>query len=1082
MTRHRETVDRAQPPNPPATSTGLRSWWRDVVILMAVALLAERLLHEAVNSVALPASTRGWIDAIGLVVVLGPLLSWTLYRRSLESRLSGRRTSPNRLPRSPHKAVRIAMLSSLGVLTAAALLAQGFEREVLNEAGAASLLVDHAGRQRYLSQVIARHASESVTSPKAWSSLRTASERLGQEGVTMDSLERRWFDVAGISDEAAEAGAARTALLAATARAPRSASEAAALIATADRFLVAQDRYVQRVGIISSEELSKLAETQLRFGIGLLVLFAGIALLVVEPTVRLLRRQHSANGALGREFERLALVAERTSTAVVITDAEQRIEWVNDAFVTRTGYSSEEAIGLRQGSLLHGPDTDAATVAELRARLQAQESVRAVLLNYSKSGVPYWVDLSIEPLRDATGVITGFISVESDVTGLIEARHALERERAELQRVAAQSEAAQRVARYGHWEYDLATGHIDWSPGTYLLFGRDPASGPPGLDEAVSGYAPQDAVRLEDAIARTTISGEPYSLELKTAGHNPDVRYVHAIGSVRHDADGRPVALYGTAADITASVEMQAQLEAARIKAEDASRSKSEFLANMSHEIRSPLNVILGFADVLRDRAQRRSDGAQQIDAIATIRRAGHHLAQVINDILDISKIEAGRMEVEWVATGMSALFRDIESLLRPHAAGKGIDLRFSLRSAVPERILTDPTRLRQILMNLVGNAIKFTEIGEVRVDVSVDRKGVEPILVVVVEDTGIGMSPEQASVLFQPFTQADTSVTRRFGGTGLGLTISRRLSLLLGGDVTLLHSVQGQGSGFEVRVPLRAIDDGAEIVEFSSAISSARAESVAVDSLAGCRILLAEDGPDNQVLIQLLLEEAGATVALAANGRIALELATTTEPPASAFDLVLTDMQMPEMDGYTLARQLRAHGSDVPIVALTANAMSEDRLRCLDAGCSDYATKPVERAHLIETCAKWATPRAARRSTPAATASPASPASPASASRPRSILALNPILAQLARKFSACLPERAEAIVRLVDSEDLGGARALAHQLRGSAGSYGFPRITEIAGQIEDALEASDRAAVSPLLELLLQETDAARALSATP
>ncbi len=1042
---------------------GPRGWWRDVALVMVIAFVAERILHEAVGAVNLPSGLSGWADALALVLILGPLLSWILHRRALEAKLAVRHGSLETLPRSPHRSVRIAVLASLAVLVSMSLLALALERGSLRSAGAAAELVNEAGRQRYLSQVIARLAPLSVTDASAQLALREAIERFSRAVATSDSLRAEWLGAPAVSDYSAEASRARAAFIALMAAPPRDATEAQALAAAADRFLGPQDRYVARIGALTRGELEHLGEAQGRFAWAILVLFIGIALVVVEPAVRLLERQHRANGAMGREYERLALVAQRTSNAVVMTSPARQITWVNAAFTELTGFSLDEAQGKSPGTLLQGPGTDPATIAQVREALDAERSVRTVLLNYAKDGTQYWLDMSIEPLRDASGTLTGFMSVESDVTRLIETQQALERERAELHRLAAQAEEAQRVARIGNWEYDLETGSVDWSLGIHLLFGRDPALGPPTFEEMLAGYAPQGADELRAAIATTAASGEPYSLILRTASSNPDVRFVRGIGHVRRGPEGRATALYGTVADLTAPVELQAQLETARRSAEAASLSKSEFLANMSHEIRTPLTVIMGFADVLRDRALLSPDGAAQLETIATIQRAGEHLIRVINDILDISKIEAGRMEVERVDTDVSALFRDVESLIRPRALGKGIDLTLAVLTPLPAQILTDPTRLRQILMNLVGNAVKFTETGGVTLDVSVVGSDAARLFVVGVEDSGIGMTPEQASALFVPFSQADTSVTRRFGGTGLGLTISRRLAALMGGTVELVRSAPGRGSRFELRLPLQPGEDGGEISEFSSAVSQSLSAAIALDALAGRRVLLAEDGPDNQVLISLLLESVGATVVLAANGRIALDIASQTEPPGAAFDLVLTDMQMPEMDGYTLARQLRARGSDVPIIALTANAMAEDRARCLDAGCSDYATKPIDRAVLVQTCARWATTHARGQ---------------LEHRLPQKMVSAHAghrLLGKLSRDFAEALPARVRTITERLSSNDAAAAQSLAHQLRGAGGSFGFPLISTVAGALEDALIAGDGAAAARAVSDLAALAEAA-------
>lgn len=397
-----------------------------------------------------------------------------------------------------------------------------------------------------------------------------------------------------------------------------------------------------------------------------------------------------------------------------------------------------------------------------------------------------------------------------------------------------------------------------------------------------------------------------------------------------------------------------AELRVANARAEEASRAKSDFLANMSHEIRTPLTAILGYADVLSDECDRTNDAPERIKGIDIIRNAGRHLLMVINDILDISKIEAGKMTIEAVESRLPKMLMEVESLLRPPAANKGVMLTILAQTPLPESIITDPTRLRQILMNLAGNAVKFTTRGAVTIGVRCESKKSEQRLVIDVEDTGPGMNCEQTACLFEAFSQADTSVTRKFGGTGLGLAISRRLAMLMGGNVTLVRSEPGRGSCFRIDLPLNAAP-GTAMIETLEVVNAAPKKSmpVAAMMLSG-RILLAEDGMDNQRLITFHLKRAGAVVDVADNGAIALEMIEQAALAGVAYDLLLTDMQMPEMDGYTLARTLRERGSGLAIVALTAHAMAEDKQRCLAAGCDDYATKPIEKAALLRICAAW--------------------------------------------------------------------------------------------------------------------------------
>ncbi|ADG67180.1 PAS sensor protein [Planctopirus limnophila DSM 3776] len=408
------------------------------------------------------------------------------------------------------------------------------------------------------------------------------------------------------------------------------------------------------------------------------------------------------------------------------------------------------------------------------------------------------------------------------------------------------------------------------------------------------------------------------------------------------------------------------ELGKAKTQAEDAARTKSEFLANMSHEIRTPMTAILGYTELLLEQPDIAPHAA---DSLQTIRRNADFLLEIINDILDLSKIEADKLTIESVRCSPILIANDACALMRIRARDKGLKLVVQTASNVPEFVETDPTRLRQILLNLLGNAVKFTHVGNVQLRVEyVNPQGTQTGnpdalggLRFSVCDTGIGMTKEQIGRLFQPFTQADTSTTRKYGGTGLGLTISRRLARMMHGDIEVTSQV-GVGSVFSLHIDAikpqfstpQFHDLQQAAVESSSAVSTT-SESPAPQSIAttaplqNLRILLAEDGPDNQKLISLILRKAGAEVMVVENGELAFQQAMDAQRSASGFDVILMDMQMPVLDGYQASAKLRAAGYRAPIVALTAHAMSSDREKCLAAGCSDYTTKPINKVRLIQ-------------------------------------------------------------------------------------------------------------------------------------
>ncbi|MBK8097024.1 MAG: PAS domain S-box protein [Planctomycetes bacterium] len=403
--------------------------------------------------------------------------------------------------------------------------------------------------------------------------------------------------------------------------------------------------------------------------------------------------------------------------------------------------------------------------------------------------------------------------------------------------------------------------------------------------------------------------------------------------------------------EITNAQLAEARIEAEQAKAfaEAASQSKSEFLANMSHEIRTPMTAILGYAENLLDPSLSLADRQA---AVQTVLRNGDHLMTLINDILDLSKIEAGKLAVDQIECSPIHLLAEVASLMRVRAEQRKIKLRVAFDCPLPKFIHSDPTRLRQVLLNLVGNAIKFTEIGGVTVRVALERNAAGPRLRFAVHDTGIGMTPEQVGRLFQAFEQADGSTTRRFGGTGLGLSISKRLVEMLGGTI-VVKSHPGKGSKFSFDIPTGSLAG----IELLAKVSETLAERKPATWRPGGnhhvlrgRVLLAEDGADNQRLLTFILRKAGAQVAIAGNGQVARDMALRAEASAAPFDLVLMDMQMPVMDGYQAASALRAAGFQKPIVALTANAMAGDRDRCLKAGCTEFASKPIDRRSLLQT------------------------------------------------------------------------------------------------------------------------------------
>lgn len=545
-----------------------------------------------------------------------------------------------------------------------------------------------------------------------------------------------------------------------------------------------------------------------------------------------------------------------------------------------------------------------------------------------------------------------------------------------------------------------------------------------------------------------------------TDGNAIGVLAMFAKHPISEEDDAFIANLAETTSRVIMDYEVAEELRSAKEEADAANRAKSRFLANMSHEIRTPMTAILGYADLLMDP---RINASNRNNYSAIIHRSGEHLLTLINDILDLSKIESGKFLLEMKQCNLVSLLADVASLMRPRAESRGVSFLVEFTGELPETVLTDGARLRQAVINLVGNAIKFTERGSVRVVTTFlrDWHGDQPAVKIEVIDTGIGIRPEVLPNLFQPFNQGDSKIAQRFGGTGLGLAISRHIAQMLGGDLDLT-SVWGQGSTFTLTIPTGDLD-GIAILQRPTEVeqeTSGQVWRATTKDLNGVRILLAEDGYDNRELIRTVLCTAGAEVETAENGRIALE-----KTESGVFDVILMDMNMPEMDGYEATRNLRDRGYIGPILALTANAMAGDSAQCLAAGCNEHMAKPINRTHLIRTIARYV-----HRDVTADLEIP-EPAKDTSL-RDEGVMISefidDPDMAEIIAGFVGRLGGQFVAMGQAFADGQYDELRRLAHMLKGAGGSYGYPALTDACKALEDAAKAHDNSAVDAALDMV--------------
>jgi PAS domain S-box-containing protein len=490
-------------------------------------------------------------------------------------------------------------------------------------------------------------------------------------------------------------------------------------------------------------------------------------------------------------------------------------------------------------------------------------------------------------------------------------------------------------------------GYVDWYNDCWYQFTGMPRGS--HWDDADSPVHPDDIQDLRTRWQESIDTGKIFEKDLRFKRQTDGEYCWHLSRAVpQRNVAGDIISWIGTSTDIHERKKLADELQLAKAEAEEANRLKSVFLANMSHELRTPLTAITGFSQLLHEQ-----NFSPELEKryLAVIDRNGHQLLRIIDDILDLSKVEAGKLTIERLRLPLLEVLSDIRALLELKTQEAGLDCSVEIEGLVPETIESDPTRLKQVLMNLINNAVKFTSQGSVHIRISQQH---EPMQIrFEIRDTGRGVSSEQAAYLFAPFVQADSSITRTYGGTGLGLTLSRHLARALGGDVQLRSSQLNKGSNFIAWVDPGPMTGVRMIDQKAAEQQQARLQQIALlekftGALKGRKILLVDDADDNRALISAILHRTHVTLVTARDGIECLDYAAAEE-----FDLTLMDMQMPRMDGFEATRILRQKGYSKPIVALTAHAMREQIKRCHDAGCTAHLSKPVNQGKLIETVMK---------------------------------------------------------------------------------------------------------------------------------
>lgn len=763
-------------------------------------------------------------------------------------------------------------------------------------------------------------------------------------------------------------------------------------------------------------------------GEGKIVGFVGAVIDITE--------QRQVNQRLAESERRFQALANLAPAGIFRTDADGRCTYVNAAWLAQTGLQDGEWQGDGWARALHPEDRER-VFADWGQAVAENRDFRAEFRWQHPDGSCCWVDVLGRPELGPDGAIMGFIGVNMDITE----RHRIASELAErdAQLLLLANNATDAVFRL-----TLEGTCLYASPSAKALMGIEPHY----LVGAnlLTRFHPEDeasVIATFEAMAKGTLENRVIAFRTELVQQPGSYRWLEAnCGLVRDRHSQAPTEIIASIRDVSANKALEEELRIARARAENAAAAKSAFLANMSHEIRTPMNGVIGFTELLAntdlDEEQRR-----HVDLIAD---SGRSMMRLLNDILDISKIEAGQMHVADEVVDIRHKLRGVTRLTEPIAKAKGVQMRLAVDDRVPRAIIGDKLRLRQVMLNLVGNAVKFTAHGHVMVSATVVDGSDGRQLRIDVEDTGVGIPADRIDAIFEKFSQADTSIARKFGGTGLGLSISTQLVALMGGHITVASAI-GEGTTFSVVLPLHEAATGVGATKSSG---SATAKALPASAVRRARILIAEDYDINQELILAMAKQAGVDAVVAANGAQAIAMIEQAAQSGTGFDLVLMDVQMPVLDGLEATRRLRAAGftaDALPIVALTANAYADDVAACLAAGMQAHLGKPVRLRDLKRMIDSYVD-----------LSSVSAPTTPARGSGGP----INAAAPSLEQRYSQRKRDTLDAVAQLADGTmaadaDYERVIDLLHKLAGTAGMFGDAGLGDAASALEHALLAAD-------------------------